>query len=79
MDKPIVAAVKKAVAEDSNYWGIKLPAELVGDQKMSLKTAYYGNFAASYREDRCEYSDFITMKAAANTLKNEGIRGLCFY
>lgn len=79
MDGVIVKAVKEAIRSDSDYWGLKLPNETRDGQKMSVKKAYYGNFAASYRENGCEYSDFITMKSAATTLKNEGIRGLCFY
>lgn len=70
MNKPIVDAVKKAVKEGSDYWALNLPED--------YKDAYYGNYAASRREEGNEISDLTVMRAAERVLRTQGIRGLYF-
>ncbi len=67
----IVAAVKQAVEEDHDFWMLNLPEV--------MKDAYYGNSFALRREHKDEFYEYITMKAAARALREDGIRGLCFY
>lgn len=67
----IVAAVKEAIETGlGDYWMLNLPDE--------MKNAYYAGFRERSREEKDEHRDFIVMKAAARTLKEKGVRGLCF-
>jgi hypothetical protein len=68
----IVAAVKEAVKEGlGDYWSLHLPE--------AQKDAYYKGFAECRRENRDESRDYLIVQAAHRTLRNQGIRGLCFY
>lgn len=66
----IVAAVKAAIAADSDYWMLRL------DEKE--QDAYFGNYAADYRENGSEIEEFRMMRVANTVLREKGIRGLCY-
>lgn len=67
----IVAAVKQAVEEGHDFWMLNLPE--------AQKAAYYGGTMNLRRENKDEFYDFILMKAAGRVLREQGVRGLCFY
>ena len=68
----IARAVKEAIETGcGDYWMLNLPE--------AQKDAYYKGFAERHREHRDESRDYLIVQAAHRTIRNQGIRGLCFY